>query len=81
MERTEVQMVNEREVRNPGAGRSSYQDMTQSGSAPAVRPELRPERTWTVRRAQLVDIPAVSRMLRSPSLADWPLPGACPTTT
>ncbi|GLY27199.1 hypothetical protein [Kineosporia sp. NBRC 101731] len=34
-----------------------------------------PSRAWTVRRARLVDIPAVSRMLRAPSLADWPLPG------
>ncbi|MCD5309631.1 hypothetical protein [Kineosporia babensis] len=31
--------------------------------------------SWTVRRARLIDIPAVSRMLRAPSLADWPLPG------
>ncbi|GAB6899672.1 hypothetical protein [Kineosporia succinea] len=30
---------------------------------------------WIVRRARLIDIPAVSRMLRSPELADWPLPG------
>jgi hypothetical protein len=37
-------------------------------------------RAWTVRRARLVDIPAVSRMLRAPSLADWPLPGGVSET-
>lgn len=30
---------------------------------------------WIVRRAGLVDVPAVARMLQAPSLADWPLPG------
>jgi hypothetical protein len=30
---------------------------------------------WSVRRAKLIDVPAVARMLKAPSLADWPLPG------
>jgi hypothetical protein len=30
---------------------------------------------WTVRRATLIDVPAVARMLKAPALADWPLPG------
>ncbi|MBT0772744.1 hypothetical protein KIH74_27615 [Kineosporia sp. J2-2] len=45
--------------------------MSESRTAPVVQSP----RAWTVRRARLVDIPAVSRMLRAPSLADWPLPG------
>lgn len=59
-------MVNELEVWNSGEGTSSYPGMSESA----------PSRAWTVRRAGLVDIPAVSRMLlQAPSLADWQLPG------
>ncbi len=61
-------MVNETEVRNSEDRASSCSGMTES-------PVAGPASAWTVRRARLIDIPAVSRMLRSPSLADWPLPG------
>jgi hypothetical protein len=71
MERMDVQMVNDLEVWNSDEGAGSYPDMSESGSAPAVLPK----RAWTVRRAQLIDIPAVARMLRGPALADWQLPG------
>ena len=67
-------MVNEFEVRNSEERPGSYPDMADLSQSPAASgpPPVRP---WTVRRARLIDIPAVSRMLRAPSLADWPLPG------
>jgi len=68
MERMDVQMVNKSEVWNSEDGTSSYRDMSTTGSTT-------PGRTWAIRRARLIDVPAVSRMLKAPSLADWPLPG------
>lgn len=68
MERMDVQMVNELEVWNSEEDTSSYLNMSTTGSKAT-------EGVRTVRRAGLIDIPAVSRMLRAPSLADWPLPG------
>jgi len=33
---------------------------------------------WTVRRAELIDIPAVARLLHAPARRDWPLPAGLP---